>query len=227
MFHCRRAATPTGDDRSQVGRAGRATAPYRGRPHRTRARSAMPSQRAHEMLPILVDHRRTTARPLTGRKPRASALRLLGGGVTGAAATRRGYGDDHRGPARPILSPCWCWAGSSTPPGSPSSRSITASVYRLRTGRLRAARLASFSARNVVSSVSASRSDSAVPVRSTRSPGRGRHTREPGTRRRARGSCRAGAVSPGRKPCPESSSWRGMWAEIKDPLEIDLRVNLW
>jgi hypothetical protein len=26
------------------------------------------------MLPILVDHRRATARPLTGRKPRASAL---------------------------------------------------------------------------------------------------------------------------------------------------------
>src|SRR4029450_7394674 len=34
----------------------------------------MPSQRAHEMLPILVDHRRATAWPLTGRKPRASAL---------------------------------------------------------------------------------------------------------------------------------------------------------
>src|ERR1035438_5194175 len=65
---------PTGDDRSQAGRAGRAGAPYRGCPHRTRARSAMPSQRTHEMLPILVDHRRATARHLTGRKPRASAL---------------------------------------------------------------------------------------------------------------------------------------------------------
>src|SRR6266487_6863592 len=65
---------PTGDDRSQTGRAGRAAAPYRGGPHRTRARPAMPSQRAHEMLPVLVDHRRATARPLTGRKPRASAL---------------------------------------------------------------------------------------------------------------------------------------------------------
>src|SRR5215469_14365284 len=65
---------PTGDDRSQAGRAGRAPAPYRGGPHRTRARPGMPSQRAPEMLPILVDHRRATARPLTGRKPRASAL---------------------------------------------------------------------------------------------------------------------------------------------------------
>src|SRR5262245_13620816 len=34
----------------------------------------MPSPRPHDMLPILVDHRRATARPLTGRKPRASAL---------------------------------------------------------------------------------------------------------------------------------------------------------
>jgi hypothetical protein len=34
---------------------------HRGGPRRTRARSAMPSQRAHEMLPILVDHRRPTA----------------------------------------------------------------------------------------------------------------------------------------------------------------------
>src|SRR6266508_5142317 len=70
---------PTGDDRSQVSRAGRAAAaPYRGGPHRTRARSAMPSQRAHVVLPILVDHRRATARPLTGRKPRASALTRAG-----------------------------------------------------------------------------------------------------------------------------------------------------
>ena len=72
--HCRRAAIPAGDDRSQAGRAGRAAAPYRGSPHRTQARPAMPSQRAHEMLPVLVDHRRATARPVTGRKPRASAL---------------------------------------------------------------------------------------------------------------------------------------------------------
>jgi hypothetical protein len=65
---------PAGDDRSQAGRAGRAAASYRGGPHRTRARSAMPSQRPHEMLPVLVDHRRATARPLTGREPRASTL---------------------------------------------------------------------------------------------------------------------------------------------------------
>src|SRR6266568_3939758 len=72
MFH--RGRVPAGDDRSQVGRVGRAAAPYRGGPYGTGAWSAVSGQRAHAMLPILVDHRRATARPVTGRKPRASAL---------------------------------------------------------------------------------------------------------------------------------------------------------
>src|SRR6266568_3095818 len=108
---------PTGDDRSQVGRAGRAAAPYRGGPHRTRARSAMPSQRAHEMLSILVDHRRATARPLTGRKPRASAL------TDPAPMRTRTYGelrlegpiDDARESARKPTP-----NGASTPGSSPA-----------------------------------------------------------------------------------------------------------
>src|SRR4029450_1780317 len=80
---------PTGDDRSQVGRAGGAAAPNRGCPHRTRARPALPSQRAHAMLPILVDHRRATARPLTRRKPRASALTRTAARQPSERLTRR------------------------------------------------------------------------------------------------------------------------------------------
>ncbi|UJW30437.1 MerR family transcriptional regulator [Saccharothrix sp. AJ9571] len=63
---------PTGTGRAQAGRTGRVSTPYRSGPHRTRTRPAMPSRRSPEMLPILVDHRRATARPLTGRKSRTS-----------------------------------------------------------------------------------------------------------------------------------------------------------
>src|SRR5215813_476664 len=52
----------------------------------------MPSQRSHEMLPVLVDHRRAAARPVCGRKPRASALRDPSRGTGQSDGVSGGFG---------------------------------------------------------------------------------------------------------------------------------------
>jgi len=60
----------------------------------------MPGQRPNEVLPILVDHRRTTARTLAGRKPRPSPLTRNGsaGRITPAVCyTYAGRADGTRG----------------------------------------------------------------------------------------------------------------------------------
>src|SRR5438034_5637190 len=61
----------------RVGRRGSRRDPLL--PRGARARSAMPRRRPHALLAILVDHRRTATRALTGGEPRASALTLMGG----------------------------------------------------------------------------------------------------------------------------------------------------
>jgi DNA-binding transcriptional MerR regulator len=97
--------------------------PHRGRPRGARARSAMPRRRPHALPAILVDHRRTATRALTGGEPRASALTTPGGRGRPEALRRRMRGRPlatGRGPpARSRGRRCYAFRTSSS-----TSRSV-------------------------------------------------------------------------------------------------------